>query len=92
METNQYLSARCKENKLREIYAILIKRRFILKKYDLSSYKIINLVKNYEMNTDWKLIKQEKSIYELKGILIINKKTNDEICLIEVDHTNTISE
>ena len=37
------------------------------------------------MNKDWKLLKQEKSINELKGILIIDKKTNKEICLIEVD-------
>lgn len=37
------------------------------------------------MNKDWKLIKQEKSINELKGILVVDKKTNDEICLIEVD-------
>ena len=37
------------------------------------------------MNKDWKLIKQEKSINEIKGILVVDKKTNDEICLIEVD-------
>ena len=37
------------------------------------------------MNKGWKLIRQEKSINELKGILIIDKNTNDEICLIEVD-------
>lgn len=37
------------------------------------------------MKKDWKLIKQEKSINEIKGILIIDSKTNDEICLIEVD-------
>jgi hypothetical protein len=37
------------------------------------------------MNKDWKLVKQEKSINELKGILVIDNKTNDEICLIEVD-------
>lgn len=37
------------------------------------------------MNKNWKLVKQEKSINELKGILVVDKMTNDEICLIEVD-------
>ena len=34
---------------------------------------------------DLKLIKQEKTVNEIKGILIVEKSTNSEIALIEVD-------
>jgi hypothetical protein len=34
---------------------------------------------------DLRLIKQEKTINEIKGILVIEKNTNEEIALIEVD-------
>ena len=34
---------------------------------------------------DLRLIKQEKTINEIKGILVIDKNMNEEIALIEVD-------
>jgi len=34
---------------------------------------------------DLRLIKQEKTINKIKGILVIEKNTNEEIALIEVD-------
>lgn len=37
------------------------------------------------IQTDLRLVKQEKTINEIKGILVIDKNTKQEIALIEVD-------
>jgi hypothetical protein len=35
--------------------------------------------------TDLKLVRQEKTINEIKGILIVDKTSNEKVALIEVD-------
>lgn len=37
------------------------------------------------IQTDLRLVRQEKTINEIKGILVIDKNSNKEIALIEVD-------